>query len=763
MGRRSRRRGRGSRTRARACRSGTATLALAVLCGSCAAPHRPGPDTLYARHPERVQLDTTPLRGHRILIDPGHGGEFGGSQGVGATREADVNLGVGLYLWGLLHDAGADVHLTRASDRDFLPSGSTLLRDDLAARVACIDSLRPEVFLSLHHNSNAGLDRERNAVETYYRLEDDGPSFDLARDIHRRLAQNLGIQEARLLPGNYYVLRHAPTAAVLGEASYLSNPQVESRLELAEKQRLEAEAYFLGLLDYFRKGAPRITRQATGDTLHAGDVVRWEVSGGGATIDPLAVELRVDGERRRSRYDAGRSEVVLAADADLAAGRREIELRVRNTNGNSGIWRDTLAVIAPPARALAVQEPDPAAPGSDVRVRIRLLDRWNRDVADGLPVRIEMRGAALLQREATTRSGELVLLARLDAQRRAQIVLRADTLAARFELRGRPRAPATRLVRCLDGANRTPVAGCRVRCGGGDLCTDRIGCALVDPGCDSLRIERAGYIPWCDRIPAAALVELTPVHGGRLQEVVFVLDPAGDVRDPSAAETGISGAQIAHDVARLLTACLEGGGAETHLSRGPTEQVPDLERTRLASRVHADWYVRIDLVPKSSAAVLHYPGSASGEQLARALARWLERRLGGPVQVLEDTHTILQQTPCPAVIVRLPLPGPDLTWWGYALPEALRHTAYALSVGIRAGIVPGVESLPALAVTGASAAPGLLALLDGAESVPAGKDGRIVFECVEPGEHWLSLHGAGTVRERRIQVAAEDTTRVSLP
>jgi len=166
------------------------------------------------------------VRGRRILIDPGHGGGFTGAEGAERTREADVNLGVALYLWGLLHDAGAEAQLTRASDRDFLPPGSNMLRDDLAARVALVDSLRPEVFLSLHHNSNAELDRERNAIETYYRLDDEGPSYDLARDIHRRLAQKLGIGAARLLPGNYFVLRQASTAAVLGEASYLSNPHV---------------------------------------------------------------------------------------------------------------------------------------------------------------------------------------------------------------------------------------------------------------------------------------------------------------------------------------------------------------------------------------------------------------------------------------------------------------------------------------------------------------------------------------------------------
>ena len=45
--------------------------------------------------------------------------------------------------------------------------------------------------------------------------------------------------------------------AVLGEPAMISHPVIEGRLSLAASQRLEAEAYFLGLLDYFSQGAPR--------------------------------------------------------------------------------------------------------------------------------------------------------------------------------------------------------------------------------------------------------------------------------------------------------------------------------------------------------------------------------------------------------------------------------------------------------------------------------------------------------------------------
>src|SRR5262245_785453 len=90
---------------------------VALLFGAqCGPPARPAAhaDRLYAGRPSLAGVDTSPLRGRRIVIDPGHGGRFDGTEGPSATREADVNLGVGLYLWGLLHDAGADARLTRA-------------------------------------------------------------------------------------------------------------------------------------------------------------------------------------------------------------------------------------------------------------------------------------------------------------------------------------------------------------------------------------------------------------------------------------------------------------------------------------------------------------------------------------------------------------------------------------------------------------------------------------------------------------------------
>ena len=184
-------------------------------------------DSLYSDLSEDLSVsDPSVLAGRRIVIDPGHGGEYDGAIGADSLSEAEVNLGVALYLWGLLRDAGAEVHMTRSSDRDFLPEGAAesgtglaaLLRVDLTERIARANEFEPEVFISIHHNSNIALDRQRNGVEIYYRGTDHGASLELATDVHTHLARNLGISGTTIKTGNYFVLRNSKAgAAVLGE------------------------------------------------------------------------------------------------------------------------------------------------------------------------------------------------------------------------------------------------------------------------------------------------------------------------------------------------------------------------------------------------------------------------------------------------------------------------------------------------------------------------------------------------------------------
>ena len=72
-----------------------------------------------AAHPRPFDsdIDTGSLKDRVIVIDPGHGGPERGAIGVRGITEAEVNLTVGLHLWGLLKQAGARPVLTRFSDQ----------------------------------------------------------------------------------------------------------------------------------------------------------------------------------------------------------------------------------------------------------------------------------------------------------------------------------------------------------------------------------------------------------------------------------------------------------------------------------------------------------------------------------------------------------------------------------------------------------------------------------------------------------------------
>ena len=97
------------------------TAALMTGCGGKKTMY----DSLYSELSEDISAsDPSVLSERRIVIDPGHGGEYDGAMGADSLSEAEVNLGVALYLWGLLREAGAEVHMTRSTDRDFLPEGA---------------------------------------------------------------------------------------------------------------------------------------------------------------------------------------------------------------------------------------------------------------------------------------------------------------------------------------------------------------------------------------------------------------------------------------------------------------------------------------------------------------------------------------------------------------------------------------------------------------------------------------------------------------
>ncbi|HXV13829.1 MAG TPA: N-acetylmuramoyl-L-alanine amidase, partial [Candidatus Krumholzibacteria bacterium] len=483
-------------------------LLCALLVSACGGPAQVPPsdtgrlDRLYKELADPLpRFDPTLLSGFRILIDPGHGGTFRGTVGQDSLEESKVNLGVSLYLWGLLREAGADVHLTRAIDRDFLTEVDSTLAFDLQKRVDVVDSLAPDLFVSIHHNAQPQRAPDYNRIETYYKAGDPA-SLDLAFAIHRHLMRNLGIDVGEVRQGNYFVLRNVGVPAVLGESSYLTHPPVEDRLELSRPQELEAEAYFLGILDYCRRGIPRVSAIGPVDSIQT-DVptvtCRLE-DRGGLGVDPDGVHMTVNGEA----VDA-----ILAADGrrasyplpwDAPNGSYDVEVSARNLGGNtSPVAATTFRIEHPPALA-ALESVPPRAPraGGVVRVRARVLDRRGLPIADGTAV--EMTASHAKGRERATVSGGAVEFS-LDVPAGATKPVRVDLAAGgksfRLDIPIEPaRRSAWRTLAVTDATTGAPITGAVVAAGDSVLAhASPTGAYGFEGGLAPVRVAAPGYRP----------------------------------------------------------------------------------------------------------------------------------------------------------------------------------------------------------------------------------------------------------------------------
>lgn len=101
----------------------------------------------------------------KVVLDPGHGGDFRGCKARSGMCEKDVNLDVAKRLRALLEEQGVLVVMTRTADRSL----SANLNEDLRARVEVGNREQPDLFLSLHCNwaSNASV----RGFEIYYSPE----------------------------------------------------------------------------------------------------------------------------------------------------------------------------------------------------------------------------------------------------------------------------------------------------------------------------------------------------------------------------------------------------------------------------------------------------------------------------------------------------------------------------------------------------------------------------------------------------------------
>lgn len=196
---------------------------------------------LTLRHPPKGQGgQNTPLKGIKILLDPGHGGKELGSKGPTGYPEKDINLLISKLVRSHLVAKGATVYMTREDDRDV----------SLGDRVAMIDKLDPAIALSIHYNAlpDGGDAINTKGVAAFWY---NSQAHSLALFMHNYLVKKLARPSYGVYWNNLALTRPTTAPAVLLELGFMINPTEFEWITNAQEQQKLARAISDGVTEWF--------------------------------------------------------------------------------------------------------------------------------------------------------------------------------------------------------------------------------------------------------------------------------------------------------------------------------------------------------------------------------------------------------------------------------------------------------------------------------------------------------------------------------
>jgi N-acetylmuramoyl-L-alanine amidase len=191
---------------------------------------------------QKAQKDQ-PLKGIKILIDPGHGGpEDSGSVGPTGYPEKDATLFLSKLVRDRLVKSGATVIMTREGDIDLLPND----------RAKMINQQEPTIALSIHFNA---LPDDGDAIKTsgvsmfWYHPQ----AHSLADFLHDHVTRKLGRKSDGVFWNNLAVTRPAVAPSILLELGYMINPVEFEWIRNPQEQQKLADVLADGVVQWFNQ------------------------------------------------------------------------------------------------------------------------------------------------------------------------------------------------------------------------------------------------------------------------------------------------------------------------------------------------------------------------------------------------------------------------------------------------------------------------------------------------------------------------------
>lgn len=737
----------------------------------------------FHRGPLAIPLYAKNLKGVKICLDPGHGGDAhlkgykaGPKTGV---REAAVNWRVAVFLRQMLEEAGAEVIMTRDGDEDV----------SLSRRVQIANENNADIFVSLHHNAT-GSDKVNYTTTWFHADPDFAPAnLDLARHIQIGVEEELRLPQThpRGLMSDYLmyqgagfgVIRGLNCVACLCEASFHSHAEEEKRLANAWYNQREAYGYFLGIARYVNGGMPffRMTEPRDGDRVETGTpVLKFRLNdglsarGGWAAdrnwILEESLQIRINGKTVPFSYDPKSKIATVEVQEKLGSGTHTALVLFQNIHKNHTFPKPASFVVALPAtRMEMVVEPDriPASENAWATVRVKAYDEDGKPVADDTIIDFSITEGELLRAKVKTLNGEALNYYRCPWGASAQIIARSGKAEACADVWSGELKEGGAFGVLFSSSTGLPVPSGKVAWHGGQAfpvtADGRYAVPGIQAGCPLMAMVpgRFGVVLANTDDPSAVVwkkASLLPVAGGVLAGKSFVLDPRYGGEETGAVVGQRRASECNRLVALYLMQLLENAGAQVRVTRTEDITMSVDQRLRSANQWPSARYIRIEHelagAPKPSLEALRFPGSTLISDFAAPIIAEGSRYLAletGEVKDSEDKEIKDTRGPAVSFIFRT-LDSPAMSADEDGTFLCLRE-AYVVYRGIAAyheAPMEGVCNLEIRVVDAKTGQPqgNALVELGGVESLSTDKiAGMVCFEGLPQGETFVAVSKNG--------------------
>lgn len=209
----------------------------------------------FTTSPTTLEVSSTPVSNHVVILDAGHGLPDGGAEAEDGTYESSINLSIVEKLQKLLESSSCTVILTRSDENGIYELDADTIRkkkvSDMKNRIEIGNNSDAEIFVSIHLNKIPSS--KYSGWQTFYKPENEN-SLKLANNIQNNLNYSIQKENKRVpekVP-DIYLAKNLGIPFTIVECGFLSNSNECSLLKTDQYQDILAWGIYTGIMDYFK-------------------------------------------------------------------------------------------------------------------------------------------------------------------------------------------------------------------------------------------------------------------------------------------------------------------------------------------------------------------------------------------------------------------------------------------------------------------------------------------------------------------------------